>query len=82
MEKAKYPGVDYSDHGVMGNNANTRPQDDMQAIRETLDKCNSIIEDIGQKLGAENEEQNMAQKIGPLNNELKENMTKLTNLLQ
>ncbi len=82
MEKAKYPGVDYSDHGIVGDNTNTRPQGNMEEIRATLKKCNSIVEDISHELGNGTEQQEMAHKIGPLNNQLKENMAKLTNLLQ
>ena len=79
LEKAKYPGVDYSDHGIVGDNTNTRPQGNMEEIRATLKKCNNIVEDISHELDNETEQQGM---IGPLNNQLKENMAKLTNLLQ
>ncbi len=77
MEKPRYPGVDYSDHGIAGNNENTLPQKDWQQAMDLLKEC----EELAGELDSRAQSKEMATDIKPLSSRLKEGISGLRKLM-
>jgi hypothetical protein len=77
MEKPNYPGVDYSGHGIAGNNPNTLPRQDWQQAMDLLKEC----ERLAGELAARTREQEASENVEPLSSQLTEGLSRLRDLL-
>jgi hypothetical protein len=77
MDKPSYPGVDYSDHGVAGNNMNTLPQENWQHVVDLVKQCEKNAEDLEAKVTSEE----MLAELRPLSSQLREGLGELRQLI-
>lgn len=77
MEKPTYSGVDYSDHGVAGNNMNTLPQEDWQQVVDMVKKCEKNAQELESKVASEE----VLAELKPLSSRLSEDLGQLRQLI-
>ncbi|HHX77235.1 MAG TPA: hypothetical protein GX697_02665 [Firmicutes bacterium] len=78
MAKAKYPGVDYSDHGIAGNNPNTMPGENREKIKDTLAECLKLAQTLENSFAAGKKETSR-EKFSALARELNDKLKNLEN---
>lgn len=77
MEKAKYPGVDYSDHGT-GAKGKILTEDSQKQLKEITEKCKELLNEFSSSLGENTEED----KLTSLSQQLEESITKIQALTE
>ena len=77
MEKPTYPGVDYSDHGVAGNNINTLPREEWQHLVDLVKQCEKNAEDLEAKVTSEV----VLSELKPFSSQLREGLGELRHLI-